>query len=129
MPSFADQLARLRVATATSHLPVDLGRWAVAQLAEFAPEVERAHLRNALLREAAARLAPEGSTWARARLLRAELVALPRRRRRGPVAALLVEVLDIDPACPRSVRQLLRILGSDTEGGGDVTTGGETLEP
>ena len=52
-----------------------------------------------------------------------------RRRTAGELHALLAEALELDPDCPRSLRQILRILGSDNEGGGDVTAGGGTLGP
>lgn len=126
--TYADQLARLRVAVATGHLAEDLGRWALDQLAARAGDAERIELRNLLLRAAAALL--PGSTWARARRLSGELLAMERRR--GPadeMRALLAEALEIDPGCPRSHRQLLRILGGDSEGGGDVTTAGRMVDP
>lgn len=124
----ADQLARLRVAVATGHLPADLGRWALARLVDAAAGAERIALRNRLLREAAALL--PGSTWARARALRAEILAMARRHTAaGEVRELVAAALEVDPDAPRSHRQLLRILGGDTEAGGDVTTGGGTLEP
>lgn len=122
-----DQLRRVRVAVATGHLPPDLGRWVLAQLTEHAPVAERMALRNELVRQAAALLS--GSTWSRARQVRAELLAMGRRRRTvGEVRELLAEALELDPDCPRSVRQLLRVLGSDIEGDGDVTAMEETLE-
>lgn len=122
----ADQLARLRVAATTGRLPADLGRWAVARLVELAPAAERLALRDHLLRAAAELL--DGSTWARARRLRAELLGLGRRHSPlDELRALLVEVLELDPACPTSIRQLLRILAGDMDPGGDVTTSGGTL--
>jgi hypothetical protein len=123
--TFAEQLARLRVAVATGRLPNDLGRWVLTQLVGLAPDGERIALRNQLLREAAALL--PGSTWSRARQLQAELVGMARRRRvASQLRALLAEVLELDPDCPRSLRQLLRVLG-DIEGDGDVTGGCGTL--
>jgi hypothetical protein len=112
--SFARQLARMRVAAETGVLPRDLARWALAELAAAGGDEARRELRDHLLRQAAGHLT--GSTWARAHALRAELVAMPRRRDpRGAVRELLVEVLALDPDCPRSHRQLLRIIGGDTD--------------
>ena len=116
--SSAAQLARLRVAIETGRLPSDLGRWALERLTEFASAADRAELRNALIRQAAELC--EGSTWAKAHQLQAELVAAKRQSLGGEIRELLAEALEIDPACPCSVRQLTRILG-DTEGAIPVT--------
>lgn len=110
--TFADQLARMRVAVSTGCLPDDLGRWALATLAELGPDTERIVARDALLCEAAALL--PGSTWAKARALRAEILATDRRRgAAGEIRDLVAAALDIDPGCPRSLRQLLRIVGDN----------------
>lgn len=107
MPPFADQLARLRVAAVTGRLPRDLGAWAVAELAARADAVERRELRDRLLAEAARALLPDGSTWARATALRAEI------ERCTGAHELIAAALDIDPATPRSIRQLFAILKSE----------------
>lgn len=105
--SEADQLARLRVACATGRLPADLGAWAVERLAEVLPARDLEAARNDRLRRAA--LLVGGSTWARARVLRAALVSkhatVPEQVRR-----LVDEAHALDPACPRSLRQLVRLL-------------------
>ena len=113
MPPFADQLARLRVAVATGNLPADLGAWVVAELAARADAAERRELRDRLLAEAARELVPDGSTWARAGALQAELAAIDRRSGELDTARQLVAAaLEVDPATPRSVRQLFAILKS-----------------
>lgn len=113
MADFADQLARLRVAVATGNLPADVGEWAIAQLAARADGTERRELRDRLLAAAAHALLPNGSTWARACALQAEIVSLHRRAGEMAIARQLVgEALDVDPATPRSARQLYTILKS-----------------
>lgn len=112
MPPFADQLARLRVAVATGRLPADLGAWVLRELAARAAAAERRELRDRLLVEAAHALLPDGSTWARAHALRAELAALDRRAELDGARRLLAAALEVDPEMPRSVRQLCRILTS-----------------
>jgi hypothetical protein len=116
MATFADNLARLRVAAVTGTIPRDLGRWAVETIAELAPVAERVEARNVLLRQAADLVS--GSRWAKARRLVAEVEALrrpPRVRERAAddgVRALVAHAIDVAPA-PGEVRQLFRILGGD----------------
>lgn len=116
MATFAEQLARLRVAAVTGTVPPDLGRWAVEVIADLAPVAERLEARNVLLRAAAARLG--GSRWARARRLEREirtLAAGPRLCERAAddgVRELVARALELAPA-PGEVRQLFRILGDD----------------
>lgn len=113
MPPFADQLARLRVAVETGSLPDDLGRWALAELAARADATERRELRDRLLVEAARILLPDGSTNARAAALQLEIVAVGRRASELDAAQRLVAAaIEIDPATPRSARQLHTILKS-----------------
>ena len=113
MPPFADQLARLRVAIATGNLPADLGAWAIAELAARADGAERRGLRDQLLADAAHALLPDGSTWARAGALQAELAAVDRRAGDlGDARRLIAAALELDPGTPRSVRQLFAILKS-----------------
>jgi hypothetical protein len=110
-----EQLARLRVATITGHLPPDLGRWAVARLAEGLPAREIQDTRNACLLQAARRLS--GGPWARARRLAREVA---RARAVGPLAGAwppngtlageVAAALLIDPDLPTSPRHLLRVL-------------------
>jgi hypothetical protein len=74
--------------------------------------------RNRLLQEAARRLS--GSTWAKARRLEREILALrgarPRSRRApgsvvdGLVRRTVREAMALDPQVPATPRQLLRIL-------------------
>ena len=110
--NIADNLARLRVAADTGRLPRDLGQWAVATLCELAPDAEVIALRNSLLCEAAELLG--GTLHSRARALRAEILALGRRRSApSEFQALIAAALDIDSSCPRSERHLRRILGAD----------------
>lgn len=113
--TFAEQIARLRVATVTGHLPPDLGRSLLEVLVDAAPVAERITARNALLREAAGRIG--GSRWAKAHRLEREVRALaagPLLRERAGiddgVRVLVAQALEMAPA-PRSVRQLLIILG------------------
>lgn len=111
MPPFADQLARLRVAVATGTLPADLGAWAVSELAARADAADRRVLRDSLLVEAARTLLPDGSTWARAAALQAEIAALDRRTGQLDAARELIALaLEADQGTPRSARQLFRIL-------------------
>lgn len=125
--TFAEQLARLRAAAADGRVPADLATWALRQLMALAPAAERSALRDELLRQAASLL--PGSTWARARQLRAELLGLARRQRVvGEVRELLADVLELDPNTPRSVRQLFRVLrGADMDPPGDVSSAGAKL--
>lgn len=113
MASFEQQLARLRVAIVTGRLPADLGAWALAELAARAAAVERRAMRDRLLAEAARALLPDGSTWARAGALQAELAAIDRRAgAQNAARQLIATAIEIDPATPRSVRQLYAILKS-----------------
>lgn len=106
--TFADQLARLRVAVETGTLPASVGRWAVAQLEARASRVERVELRDDLLRQAGELVG--GSRWARARTLANELAALPRRRPPlTPVAELLTAADELEP-CPTSPRRIWELL-------------------
>lgn len=114
MASFAEQLARLRVAAVTGTVPPDLGRWAVDTIADLAPAAERLEARNVLLRAAAARVG--GSRWAKARRLVREIEALgmaPRLRERAAddgVRELVAHAIEVAPA-PGEIRQIFRILG------------------
>jgi len=111
--TFADQLARLRVAVVTGTLPADLGAWALAELVANADPTERRGLRDRLLAEAARELLPDGSTWARAVALRDEINSIERRGTLNPARRLISTALDLDPNAPRSVRQLHTILKSE----------------
>jgi hypothetical protein len=112
--TFAEQLARLRVAAVTGTAPADLVRWAERTIAELAPVAERVEARNVLLRRAAALVS--GSRWAKARRLEAEIASLarpPRLRERADddgVRDLVAHAIDVAPA-PGEVRQLFRIIG------------------
>ncbi len=116
MATFADNLARLRVAAVTGTVPPALARWAVDALAELAPAAARVEARNVLLRAAAARVS--GSRWARARRLEREVKALgmaPRLRERAAddgVRELVAHAIEVAPA-PGEIRQLFRILVED----------------
>lgn len=106
--TYPEQLARMRVAMATGHIPPDLAAWVLEELVERAAIEERIEARDTLIRAAAALL--PGSTWARARQIRAELDALTRSH--GALAgarALLAEAEKLYP-CPASPRQISRIL-------------------
>lgn len=111
--TFGEQLARLRVAAQVGKLPADLGAWLLAELEAIAPVAARLEERDALLRGAVEGLS--GSRWARARRLRSEILALGSGRTRpaedDPVRAAVRRALAVDPGCPRSLRQLLRVLG------------------
>jgi hypothetical protein len=115
MTSRADQIARLRVACSTGHLPPDLGRELLEVLVSTAHRGDRAEARNALLRQAAERIT--GSRWAKARRLEAEIAAHARGCRRcggGDEAVCALVVAALEAAGPGGgrllVRQLLRIL-------------------
>lgn len=112
---FADQLKRLRVASETGHLPRDLAVWLVQTLGQLAPDSARREARDALLREAAALVG--GSSWAQAHRLAREILAHQRQRRsESGIAGLVRAALDLDPECPASPRQLMRILATgDTQ--------------
>lgn len=100
-------MARLRVACETGHLPSDLGEWLLSELLE-SPSSARS-LRNMLLCAAAEHL--EGGRKERAIRLRSELLSLSRRTSElSAMQELLREATEIDPRCPCSVRQILRIL-------------------
>ena len=113
MPSFGEQLARLRVARETGRLPADVAAWALELVVGLEPAAERVAERNRLLREAAGQLS--GSRWARARRLQREIEALgshPALRERASddgVAEIVARACELAPA-PRSLRQLLTIL-------------------
>lgn len=114
MLTFAEQLARLRVAAATGTVPCDVAAWAVEELEELAPVGERIDARNALLRQAAALMS--GSRWSRAARLEREVrAAASSLRCRSAdidgVRDLVVRALELDPDAPTSIRQLHRILG------------------
>lgn len=99
-----DELARLRVAVETGHLPRDLGLLA---LRELTPSAERRRRRDVLIRRAAASM--DGSRWARARRIHESLSRLranPDMAEHEPLA----EAFHLDPATPASVRHLLDIL-------------------
>jgi hypothetical protein len=99
-------LARFRVACVTQHLPRDVAAWLLELLDELRPAA-RAEARNLKLQEAASLL--QGSRRSRARVL-AALVAGERLAGVPAAAQAIVgEALALDPDCPRSARQLLRI--------------------
>ena len=111
-------LERLRVARDTGRLPPDVGRWAVRELSESMSVTTRQMARNRLLQEAARRLS--GSTWAKARRLQGEILALRGERprhRRAPghvidtaITRAIRDALHLDPGAPTSLDQLVRIL-------------------
>ncbi len=108
---FGSQIARLRVACDTGSLPADLGRWLLAEIQRSGSRSSVRGLRNILLCMAADHL--EGSRKDRAIRIRSEIIALPRRRGTlTTMQSLLREAVDVDPSCPYSVRQIIRILGS-----------------
>jgi hypothetical protein len=112
MRSWGEQMARLRVARATGHIPADLATWVLTVMSAAAPDTDRRQERNQLLREAAEHI--PGSMWARAGVLARELDAMARRRDpRGPVLERLSAALTLDPNCPRAQRHLYRILAED----------------
>lgn len=114
--TFADNLARLRVAAAIGTVPPDLARWAVETIAAMAPFADRVEARNLLLRAAADQLS--GSGWAKARRLKLEIQALSGGGISPPAAdpgsravrRLVAQAAEVDPALPRSLRQLIRIV-------------------
>ena len=120
--SAAAFLIRLQVASETGRLPVDVGRWAVAQLTDRLPQIARQNARNRHLRVAANLIS--GTTWAKARRLEQEVLAArgrrPRRARVRPreatVAYHVRQALALDPDTPASLRHLLRVVT-----GGDLT--------
>lgn len=105
-----EQLARLRVATATGRLPHDVGAWAVEfidlALIDGRREARDVEERNRLLRRAA--LLIPGSRWTRAHTLAAAIAG--RATAEPGVRALVVQALQVDPGCPTSVRQILRLV-------------------
>jgi hypothetical protein len=114
VPTFAENVTRLRVAAATGTIAPDLARWALDVIGEQGPAAERLERRNLLLREAAARMS--GSRWAKARRIEQEIQSIgsaPRLRKRSAdvdgVRALVRRSLAAGPP-PKSLRQLLRIL-------------------
>lgn len=110
--TFADQLARLRSAVTAGVLPRDLGDWVLRELAARADAVDRREARDQMLIEAARSLSPNGSTWARAVALQEEIAAVDRRTEPDIAQQLVADALDLDPAMPRSARQLFSILKS-----------------
>lgn len=114
MPTFADNLARLRVSAATGTIAPDVARWALEVIGEQGEAAARMERRNELLRAAVAGLS--GSRWAKARRLEGEIRALgvrPALRERAAddgVRELVAEALEVAPA-PESIRHLFRILG------------------
>lgn len=102
----AQQLARLRVAAVTEHLPADLGLWALRTLAVLLPTARR-RARDLLLREAAQAIG--GSPWRQARGLQAALEGRPGPGVSGHVQGLVREAQQ-QARCPSSVRQLLRLV-------------------
>lgn len=111
--NWADGISRLKVSVATGRIPRDVGEWALLQLSEIAPVAARLEERDGLLRGAVSGLS--GSRWAKARRLQREIVAASSGRTRpvedDPVRAAVRRALALDPGTPRSVRQLLRVLG------------------
>lgn len=114
MATFAEQLARLRVAAATGVVPREVAAWAVEELEELAPAGERIQARNALLRQAADLVS--GSRWAKAGRLEREIQAAGSRLRQRAadvdgVRDLVARALELDPGAPAERRQLFRIIG------------------
>lgn len=116
-----EQLARFRVAIASGHLPRDLGEWALRTIEQTLSAAERRARRNELLRVAAARL--DGSLWCRASTLHEWLLDLRRwpglARAWQPTQSpqhFLCAAWQLDRDQPGTLRQLLRILGSDIDG-------------
>ena len=104
-----DQLRRLRVANETGVLPRDLGVWLIDELARVASDNVKREARDQLLREAGELIG--GSAWARAHRIAAELGTLNRRRRdEDPIGRAVRQAVELDPRCPTSHRQILRIL-------------------
>jgi hypothetical protein len=118
-PTDAEQLARLRVAAASGHLPPDLATWVLERVT--VPVAARKRERAELLRRAAAMV--PGTRWVKVRALQAQIAALrcapSTFDRFHPVAdsfaGLVLLALRIAPDCPVSRRQLLRIVGDDVD--------------
>lgn len=112
-------LARLRVAGETGRLPPDVAAWAIQVCTEHLPATARRMARDRHLRAAA--LLVSGTTWAKARRLEQEILALRGRRPHRPargigatVTARVRQALVIDPETPSSMRHLLRIVTGAT---------------
>lgn len=111
-----EQLARLRVATVSGHLPRDLGAWAIEVIESAQPRTSLRHVWVPLLRSAACQL--DGGKKARARELQSIIAEF--RKYPGLVAVayycpgtplqLVQASLRIEPCLPTSERQLMRIL-------------------
>lgn len=105
--TYADQMARFRVAVDTGRLPSDLGRWVLEELARVPERARRFARRDRILREAASLVG--GSKRSRAERLEAEFSNLDRE----PVTELerLVRQAWIaNGQRPIGLRQLMRIL-------------------
>lgn len=118
MPTDAEQLARLRVAVATGHLPADVGEWTLGRIETLERRLPRHAERDRHLRNAAAVLVPGGSRWAKARAVQEQLLRFRTMAAAGRGAEPGFGVtwhawaaLRVDPETPASIRQLLRILG------------------
>ncbi len=114
MGTFADNLARLRVAAATGVVPADLVRWVIETISSSAPSAELKEARNIMLREAAARVS--GTRWAKARRIEREIrevsqaSPLSDHREEDGVREFVAKALELAPP-PESFRQLRRVLG------------------
>jgi len=107
-------------------LPRDVARWALDCVARALPPAARTDARNQLLREAAALVG--GSRWARMRALQTAIederkqMTDPQPPPAGTVADFVHRALLVDPACPTSESQLLRVLADDLDASEDPAT-------
>lgn len=111
-----EQLARLKVATVSGHLPVDVGRWAVSFAeSRLLSSADRRKKRDALLRKASDRIA--GSVWKKThgiyeiaeRLRDDPEYAWQKVMTRDSAAEYVQRAWQLDQSLPRW-RQLLNIL-------------------
>lgn len=95
-------------------LPATLAVWVASRVTAVVPLVDRLAARDRLLRQAAALVG--GGRWARMRALQAAIederrqITDPQPPPPGTVADFVHQALLIDPACPSSDSQLLRVL-------------------
>jgi hypothetical protein len=117
----------VRAALDNGSLPSDLGEWIIAELLARAAAPDRIALRNELLVTAAKLM--DGSMWQKANRIHSELCKLARRHgATSPITKLLVDA-ELAYPCPRSPRQIYRVLVLDIGTGGDVSDFRETLAP
>lgn len=111
-----EQLARLRVAAISGHIPRDLADWAIQRIAAGIDRRAARHEWVPLLRRASALIA--GSTRRKARVLAALVVNLRHYANIEDVAGfspgdapyLVREALRVEPNLPTSARQIRRLI-------------------